>query len=91
MVSGSSGSLKNTALISVSITVPNFVISTSAKCSGDPPLAVLLTTSGGLVGGDEIRISVTARAGAVAGVTTQAAEKVYRTLGPAASPECSRS
>ena len=48
----------------------------------EPKLAVLLTTSGGLTGGDEIRVSVAVEAGAMATVTTQAAEKLYRSLGP---------
>lgn len=48
---------------------------------GDPMSAVLLTTSGGLAGGDRLRISVAAQAAAVASVTSQAAEKVYRSLG----------
>jgi urease accessory protein len=48
----------------------------------DLPLAALLTTSGGLAGGDRIRISVGADEGAQAVITTQAAEKIYRSLGP---------
>jgi urease accessory protein len=48
----------------------------------DLPLAALLTTSGGLAGGDRVRISIGAEAGAQAVVTTQAAEKIYRSLGP---------
>lgn len=48
----------------------------------DLPLAVLLTTSGGLAGGDRVRISVGAQDAAQAVVTTQAAEKIYRSLGP---------
>src|SRR5262249_44341006 len=48
----------------------------------DLPLAVLLITSGGLAGGDRVRISVTAEDSAQAVVTTQAAEKIYRSLGP---------
>jgi urease accessory protein len=48
----------------------------------DLPLAALLTTSGGLAGGDRIRISVGADEGAQAIITTQAAEKIYRSLGP---------
>ncbi|HEV8013989.1 MAG TPA: urease accessory protein UreD [Stellaceae bacterium] len=48
---------------------------------GDPALAVLLTTSGGLTGGDSIRINATAMAGAAATLATQAAEKLYRSLG----------
>lgn len=54
---------------------------------GEPPVAVLLTTSGGLTGGDEIRLRIAAEPGAVASVTTQAAEKLYRSLGPDTSIE----
>jgi len=49
--------------------------------AGEPPNAVLLTTCGGLAGGDRVRINVAARKDARATVTTQAAEKVYRSLG----------
>ena len=49
---------------------------------GDPPLAVLLTTSGGLVGGDGLDIDVRLAEGAAAHVTASAAEKVYRSMGP---------
>jgi urease accessory protein len=45
---------------------------------GEPPLAVLVTTSGGLTGGDRIAIDVEAGPGAAITVTTQAAEKIYR-------------
>lgn len=47
---------------------------------GEPPQAVLLTTTGGLTGGDEVRFSIEVGAGASATVTTQAAEKLYRAL-----------
>lgn len=40
--------------------------------------AVMLTTSGGLTGGDRVKVGVEVRAGARALVTTQAAEKIYR-------------
>ena len=53
----------------------------------DLPLAVLLTTSGGLAGGDRLRLAIGAETGAAAGVTTQAAEKIYRSLGPDARIE----
>ncbi len=43
--------------------------------------AVLVTTSGGWVGGDTMDVSVTADAGSSALVTAQAAEKVYRSAG----------
>jgi urease accessory protein len=47
----------------------------------EPPLAVLLTTSGGLVAGDELVVNVGLASGAAAHVATSAAEKVYRSLG----------
>jgi urease accessory protein len=50
--------------------------------AGDPTLAVLLTTSGGLVAGDRLDIDVHLATGAAAHVTASAAEKVYRSLGP---------
>lgn len=48
----------------------------------EPPVAALLTTSGGLTGGDEIRIEIVAKAGAACTIVSQAAEKIYRSLGP---------
>ncbi|WP_456657255.1 urease accessory protein UreD [Bradyrhizobium sp. JR3.5] len=42
--------------------------------------AVLINTSGGVAGGDEIRVDVVAQGNASVVVTTQAAEKVYRAL-----------
>jgi urease accessory protein len=50
--------------------------------AGDPPLAVILTTSGGLVAGDRLDISVRLTPGATAHVTASAAEKIYRSTGP---------
>jgi urease accessory protein len=50
--------------------------------AGDPLLAVLVTTSGGLVAGDRLDIGVRVAKGAVGHVTASAAEKVYRSLGP---------
>ncbi|WP_247888515.1 urease accessory protein UreD [Azospirillum brasilense] len=50
--------------------------------AGDLPIAVLVTTSGGLVGGDRLDVALSAGPGAAALVTTQAAEKVYRSAGP---------
>lgn len=41
---------------------------------------VLINTSGGVAGGDEMKIEVVARGDASVAVTTQAAEKVYRAL-----------
>jgi urease accessory protein len=45
---------------------------------GDLPLAALLTTSGGLAGGDRLSLDLAVEAGARALATTAAAEKVYR-------------
>jgi urease accessory protein len=42
--------------------------------------AVLINTAGGIAGGDQLECSVTALPQASIGVTTQAAEKVYRAL-----------
>ena len=49
--------------------------------AGDAALAVLVTTSGGLVAGDHITIEIAAGEGAVAHVTGSAAEKIYRSTG----------
>jgi urease accessory protein len=45
---------------------------------GEPPQAVLLTTSGGVTGGDSLKIAVEAGPGTTAIAATQAAEKIYR-------------
>ncbi len=47
----------------------------------EPAAAVLVTTSGGVVGGDRLRFAIAAGAGARCSVTTQAAEKIYRSAG----------
>jgi urease accessory protein len=47
---------------------------------GEPTQAVLLTTSGGLTGGDRIQVDFVAHARVRATLTTQAAEKLYRAL-----------
>ena len=49
--------------------------------AGEPPHAVIVTTSGGLVAGDRIDVSVTLEDEAKAHVTASAAEKIYRSLG----------
>jgi len=49
--------------------------------AGDPPVAVIVTTSGGLVAGDRLDIRVELAQGAAAHVTASAAEKVYRSTG----------
>jgi urease accessory protein len=55
-----------------------------ATAIDDIPEAVLVTTSGGIAGGDRLRIDVSVEAGAAALLTSQAAEKIYRSLGPEA-------
>ncbi len=47
----------------------------------DAALAVVVTTSGGLVAGDRLSIAITLETGAVAHVTASAAEKIYRSTG----------
>jgi urease accessory protein len=47
----------------------------------DPFSAVLLTTSGGLTGGDSLDVEIGIGQGASATITTQAAEKIYRSTG----------
>jgi urease accessory protein len=47
----------------------------------DIPVAALLTTSGGLAGGDRLRIAIVAEERARATIATAAAEKVYRSPG----------
>ena len=46
----------------------------------EPIQSVLLTTSGGLTGGDRTRVAIEVGANAQATLTTQAAEKIYRAL-----------
>lgn len=55
--------------------------------SGQAPLAVLVNISGGLAGGDRVAVAVRVEAGAAATLTTQAAERIYRSLGPDAQVE----
>jgi urease accessory protein len=45
---------------------------------GEPPQAILVTTSGGVTGGDRLRMAVEVGAGGQALAATQAAEKIYR-------------
>jgi urease accessory protein len=53
-----------------------------APAIGDPVLAVILTTSGGLVAGDRFDIGISLAPGATVHVTAAAAEKIYRSVGP---------
>ena len=57
-----------------------FLFPTSS--AGDCLQAALVTTSGGLVGGDRLTIDVKTHDGAAALVSPTAAEKVYRSSGP---------
>ncbi|AXO13380.1 urease accessory protein UreD [Thalassospira indica] len=50
--------------------------------AGDLATAVLVTTSGGMVGGDKLAFAGKVEAGASALFTAQAAEKIYRSVGP---------
>ena len=50
-----------------------------------PPEAVIINTGGGIAGGDDIIQSVEVDAGAALTVTTQASERVYRSLGETAT------
>lgn len=45
------------------------------------PLAIIVNTAGGLVGGDHLESDIAVETGAAALVTSQAAEKVYRSTG----------
>lgn len=49
--------------------------------TGEPPQAAVVTTSGGLVAGDQIDIAIRVEQGAAAYVTASAAEKIYRSTG----------
>jgi urease accessory protein len=58
------------------------------RCPGAPAAeleAVIVNTAGGVAGGDRFALDVTVDAGAQLVVTTAAAEKIYRTLEPAAT------
>ncbi|MBG1232918.1 urease accessory protein UreD [Aestuariivirga litoralis] len=46
--------------------------------------AILINTSGGLAGGDKQQVEIDVEEGASLALTSQAAERVYRSLGPAA-------
>jgi urease accessory protein len=48
---------------------------------GEPPLAALVNTAGGLAGGDAVEVGIALGPGAQACVSTPAAEKIYRSLG----------
>jgi urease accessory protein len=51
--------------------------------------AVLVNTAGGVAGGDRFSVAIEARQGSACTLTTAAAEKIYRTHGPAAEIDVS--
>jgi urease accessory protein len=53
--------------------------------AGDALDAVIVNTGGGIVGGDRLTLEIAAGDGASVAVTSQAAEKIYRSSGPDAS------
>src|SRR3569833_644986 len=53
-----------------------------APAPGEPPLAVLVTTSGGVPDGDSLAMAIEVGPGAEAVAATQAAEKIYRAARP---------
>lgn len=55
--------------------------------AGEALEAVLINTGGGVVGGDRLEVVVQAGPGTRVRVTSQAAEKVYRSAGPASTLE----
>jgi urease accessory protein len=57
-------------------------------CAGAPE-AVLVNTAGGITGGDRFAVDLALDAGAQLTVTTAAAEKIYRSLGPDACVDVS--
>jgi urease accessory protein len=65
----------------------------SAKCRmpRGTTEAILINTSGGLAGGDTVSIKAEAGEGATLTLTSQAAERIYRTLGPSAEVRVSLS
>ena len=50
--------------------------------AGAPFEGIVVTTSGGIVGGDRISLQIEAGDNSIATITTQAAEKIYRSAGP---------
>lgn len=55
------------------------------NCDAGELEAVILNTAGGIAGGDQLTLSIAVDDGARLTVTTASAEKVYRSIGPAAT------
>lgn len=73
----------NTRLVALYQQAPLRVLFPRAPAD-DLPHAVLVTTSGGLVGGDRLEVEIETAGDARALATTQAAEKAYRSTGATA-------
>ncbi len=58
--------------------------SAKCRCPRGGHEAILINTSGGLAGGDAVHIKAEVGSGAALTLTSQAAERIYRTLGPPA-------
>lgn len=58
--------------------------SAKCRCPRGTHEAILINTSGGLAGGDSVQIKAEVGVRASLTLTSQAAERIYRTLGPAA-------
>jgi urease accessory protein len=65
--------------------------SAKCRCPRGGHEAILINTSGGLAGGDVVHITGEVGTGAKLTLTSQAAERVYRTLGPPADVRVSLS
>jgi urease accessory protein len=65
--------------------------SAKCRCPRGTHEAILINTSGGLAGGDVVHIKGEVGTGAKLTLTSQAAERIYRTLGPAADVKVSLS
>jgi urease accessory protein len=54
------------------------------RLAGEALEAILINTAGGVAGGDRLDVAIEAGEGSRVAVTSQAAEKIYRSTGPAA-------
>jgi urease accessory protein len=61
---------------------PPFRLFFPRRVPGEPMLGIMFTTSGGVIGGDVLRVQVEAGRDATATLTSQEAEKIYGSIGP---------
>lgn len=61
---------------------PPFRLFFPRRVPGEPMLGIMFTTSGGVVGGDILRVLVEAGPETTATLTSQEAEKIYGSIGP---------